>query len=182
MNESKYSLDEAFNWLVLILSIIAGALSQYPELYPSPPFITPKAGVNIALLRILIFPIIILALLWLWSLLTKRTDIQVIIKSFSWILAFMVLIEDLVLFLFSSISPYFPGGEGPGALLPILILIFTSPLYLSIILFIRVIRHRLMEIYKEDATFLNRPFESSFLYIWAVFYWVFYYWYFIAMG
>lgn len=174
-------LDEAFNWLILLLSTIAGALSQYPELYPSPPFIIPKAGLNIALIRILIFPIVILVMLWLWSLLTKRTDIQVIIKSFSWILAFMVLIEDLVLLLFSSISPYLPKEGGPGALLPLLILIFTSPLYLSIILFVRVIRHRLMEIY-EDSTFLKSLFESSFLYIWATFYWVFYYYYFIGMG
>ena len=48
-------LDEAFNWLVLILSTIGGSLSQFPELYP-----LSSPQVELALLRPLVLPVIIL--------------------------------------------------------------------------------------------------------------------------
>ncbi|RLE68870.1 MAG: hypothetical protein DRJ43_04875, partial [Thermoprotei archaeon] len=49
-------LDEAFNWFVLILGVIAGALSRFPEIVP-----LREQQMGLKLLRLLIFPMVILA-------------------------------------------------------------------------------------------------------------------------
>jgi len=171
-------LDDAFNYLVIVLSIIAGALFGVPELYVSPPYPSLEGGYGLAMLRVLILPVVILIFFWLWGLLARNKGSQVVVKSISWILAFTILIADLTLLSFSLMSPYFPTAEerpsGPGALLPALYLIFYAPAYLPIIFSNYVIRPRMKETYR-DSRFLNNPWGQALLYIGAFVYYQFYY-------
>lgn len=161
-------LDEAFNYLLVVLGIMAGALSGIPELYPSPPYPTPEGGYTMVMLRVLILPVIILVFIWLWGLLARNKGSQVIAKSLSWILAFIILVADLTLLFFAFISPHIPTPEeapgGPGALLPVLLLVFYAPAYVSVLLNAYVIRPRMMEIYK-DSQFLKNQWGQALLYI-----------------
>lgn len=52
-------LNDAFSWLVVVLGIIAGALSQFPEIWPFQTKPTTPI-MPIFLVRVLILPVIIL--------------------------------------------------------------------------------------------------------------------------
>jgi hypothetical protein len=89
---------------------------------------------------------------------------------------------DLILLFFFSISPYYPKeGPGPGALLPIFLIIFYSILYLSIIFYSHLIRPRMREFYK-DSGFLKSLSKQALLYIVVALFYQFYYWVFVGMG
>lgn len=181
----REELDEAFNYLLVVLGIMAGALFGIPELYPSPPYPTPEGGYTMVMLRMLILPVIILVFLWLWGLLARNERSQVLAKSLSWILAFIILIADLTLLFFAFISPHLPTPEeapdGPGPLLPVLLLVFYAPAYLSVLLNYYVIRPRMMEIYK-DSQFLKNQWDQALLSIGAVVLYHFYYFGFVSAG
>jgi len=155
-------LDEAFNWLVLILSIIASALSGFPELYP---LSSPRA--ELALVRLLVFPVVILVFLWLLGLLARNLEFQVIMKSFSWILASIILTADLMLLLMAAIP--LKGAGGPPTLLTHVIsaLFILSPLYFSLLFCLFAVRPRMRETYK-DSRFLHSLPKQALLYISAV--------------
>ena len=156
-------LDEAFNWFVLILGVIAGALSQFPEIVP-----LREQQMGLKLLRLLIFPMVILAFLWLWSLLARRTETQVIVKSLSWIFASILFMTDLVLLLLTIYPVRIPGGPRAGPLdVAIQALVLSSPLYFSLLFCLFVIRPRMREIYK-DAKFLYSLSQQALLYVAAV--------------
>jgi len=91
-------IDEAFNWLVLILGTIAAVLMQSVELFPLKyPPLTPE--IEIQFMRLLFVPLIILVVSWLSSHLVQSAKIRAVLKSFSWIYALMLLWIDLVYFL-----------------------------------------------------------------------------------
>lgn len=164
-------LDEAFNWLVLILITASGALSQFPEILY---FVLPETQVGVAiwLVRILIFPVIVLVLIWLGGYLAKGIEKQTILKSFSWILALIMLFYLLIFMLLSFI---FPGGpaepSGPTQenlpLFMILVLSLISPLFLSLLVFHQVVRPRMREIY-PGSKFLASLSQEALIYIAAV--------------
>lgn len=164
-------LDEAFNWLVLILITASGALSQFPEILY---FVLPETQVGVAiwLVRILIFPVIVLVLIWLGGYLAKGTEKQTVLKSFSWILALIVLFYLLI---FMLLSFTFPGGpaepSGPTQenlpLFMILVLSLISPLFLSPLIFHQVVRPRMREIY-PSSKFLTSLSQEALIYIAAV--------------
>lgn len=91
-------IDEAFNWLVLILGTIAAALIQSVHLYPlrNPP-LTPE--IEMQFMRLLFVPLIVLVICWLGSHLIQSNRIRAVLKPFSWIYALMLLYVDLVYFL-----------------------------------------------------------------------------------
>ena len=104
MNSSNYNrvgleeIDEAFNWLVLILGTIAATLVGSLHLFPLPnPPLTPK--IEIQFLRLLFVPLIVLVISWLGSHLIQNKTLKVILKSFSWLYALLLLLIDLLFFL-----------------------------------------------------------------------------------
>lgn len=165
-------LDEAFNWLVLILITISGALSQFPEIFYFFPQVESPAGIAIGLVRILIFPVVILVFIWLWGYLTRETEHQVALKSLSWILAFIILLYLLVFLILSFIRPGGPTENGGPTrenlpLFVILMLSLVSPLFLSPLFFLRAVRPRMREIYK-DSELLRSLSKEVLLWIVAV--------------
>lgn len=90
-------MDEAFNWLVVLLGTIAAAMSQFPERVP---FLLQG---SLAVVRIFVFPFVILVILWLAGSLARETGSQVVLKSLSWIYASAILAIDFVALLFGSV-------------------------------------------------------------------------------
>lgn len=165
-------LDEAFNWLVIILSIIASALTNLKQISWISWGEIPS-NIDYLLLRQFIFPIVFLVFFWLWSFLAKKGELQIMLKFFSWTFASLILIVDLVMFgplpVIRSYFPVYPFVEGGppitvvGILLVCYSLVVIFPLFLSFF----VIRPRMREIYK-DSKFLNNTMKQVLLFLAAV--------------
>ena len=90
-------IDEAFNWLVLILGTLAATLVGSVHLYPLKyPPLTPE--LEIQFYRLLFVPMIVLVISWLSSHFVQGKEIRVVLKSFSWVYALMLLWIDLLYF------------------------------------------------------------------------------------
>ena len=166
-------LDDAFNWLVIILCVIAGALTQFPQmgfgLYLFPEQASQPVPLNIEylLLRYLIFPVVLLVLFWLFGFLTVRPEWQVALKFFSWILASIILIVDLVLLgPFTIVRAYYPPSfwstweplAGPPFAVVVTGLLSYSLLVLFPLLFsFLVVRPRMKESYKDSKLLDSLP-------------------------
>lgn len=88
-------IDEAFNWLVLILSTLAGVLFQSPLLFTSiAPFRVRPSEPQIALVRVLLIPLIVLIISWLGSHLILHKETRIVLKSFSWFYALLILVVE----------------------------------------------------------------------------------------
>lgn len=92
-------IDEAFNWLVLILTVLAGSLIQYPSLYPT---FANRLNPEIPVMRVILIPLIVLIILWLGSHLIQNKGKKVFLKCSSWLYALSILTVDL-LFLIGGI-------------------------------------------------------------------------------
>ena len=116
----------------------------------------------------MIFPIVLLVFIWLWTHLTKKSERQVILKALCWVLATIILIADVVLLLMAVYRPVFPGGSNVtlGGL-TVTILVLTSPLYISALLSFFVIRPRMRDIYPTSNFLYNFP-KQVLLYLTAV--------------
>jgi hypothetical protein len=101
-------IDEAFNWLVLILGTLAATLIQTMHLFPLQiPPLTPSK--EIQFLKLLFIPMIVLVVSWLGSHLIQNKGIRIILKSFSWIYALLLLAVDLSFFLSVILGYNIPG-------------------------------------------------------------------------
>jgi len=92
-------IDEAFNWLVLILTMLAGSLIQYPSLYPT---FANRLNPEIPVMRVILIPLIVLIIFWLGSHLIQNKVMKVFLKCSSWLYALSILTVDL-LFLIGGI-------------------------------------------------------------------------------
>jgi len=91
-------IDEAFNWLVLILGTLAATLLESLHLYPLPYTpLSPK--IEIQFMKLLFVPLIVLVISWLSSHLIQNKEIRIVLKTFSWIYALILLVIDLLFFL-----------------------------------------------------------------------------------
>ena len=92
-------IDEAFNWLVLILTMLAGSLIQYPSLYPT---FANRLNPEIPVMRVILIPLTVLIIFWLGSHLVQNKGKKVFLKCSSWLYALSILTVDL-LFLIGGI-------------------------------------------------------------------------------
>jgi len=135
-------IDEAFNWLVLILGTLSGALIGSMHLFPLPvPPLTPN--IEIQFIKLLYVPFIVLVISWLSSRLVQNQKIRIVLKSFSWLYALLLLFADL-LFLASVILVY----DVRGTLLGVVVSWVPSLVYLG------AVRKRYQQIF-PDSKFLN---------------------------
>lgn len=109
-------IDESFNWLVLILGTLAASLVGTMHLFPlqSPP-LTPK--IEIQFMKLLFVPMIVLVISWLSSHLIQNKGVRIVLKSFSWIYALLLLLIDLAFFLSVILQYNIPGTPLVVALL-----------------------------------------------------------------
>jgi len=163
-------IDKAFDWLVLILAVIAAAMCQFPELYPLKPY----EIVGLTLVRVLVFPVVVLATVWLWSHLARKMEYKIVLKSFAWIYASFVLTADIMLLLMGTVRIRLPGTQfklpAPGSPLhTIFNLLFVAswPLVVPIIFCLFVIRPRLREAYPDSKFLYSLP-RQALLYILAL--------------
>ena len=74
-------IDDAFDWLLLIMSTINGILIGLPET------IEAKKGVAGALMP----PFFVLIVVWLLGHLIKRKHLKAVLKTYAWFYAFFML-------------------------------------------------------------------------------------------
>jgi len=162
-------IDKAFDWLVLILAAIAAALCQFPELYPLKPY----EIASLTIVRVLVFPMVVLAIVWLWSHLARKMEYKIALKSFAWIYASFMLTADIMLLLMGTVRIPLAGVQfkpAPGSPLQIvstLLFAVFPPIVFPILFCFFVIRPRFRELYK-DSKFLYSLQQQALLYIIAL--------------
>jgi len=135
-------IDEAFNWLVLILGTLAATLVDFLHLFPLPsPPLTPK--IEIQFLRLLFVPLIVLIISWLSSHIIQNKGVRIVLKSFSWLYALFLLLIDLLFFLSVVLGEYILGT-----------LLGVGLLWVPSLVYLVVIRKRYKLIF-PDSKFLN---------------------------
>jgi len=79
---TKTDVDEAFEWLVLIIGIVSAIMSQYPEFFYSlsPSNIDP----SLKAAKTIVPPLIITILIWLLGKLSTNKRLQVVAKVVAW--------------------------------------------------------------------------------------------------
>jgi len=118
-------IDEAFNWLVLILGTLAATLIQTMHLFPlQVPPLTPSK--EIQFLKLLFVPMIVLVVSWLSSHLIRNKGVRIVLKSFSWIYALLLLVVDLSFFLSVILGYNIPRTPLVAALLWVPVLVYLG--------------------------------------------------------
>jgi len=141
MGDGLEEIDEAFNWLILVLTTLASTLVQFPQLYPS---IFRPLEPEIPFMKLLLTPLILLIISWLSSHLIQNKRVRIVLKCFSWHYAMFVLGIDIYYLL--------------GAFLPPDIYVSPLPLPLIIgtpnLIYLGLIRNRYKLIF-PDSKFLR---------------------------
>ena len=135
-------IDEAFNWLVLILGTMGSSLWGSTHLYPLPTgTLTPK--IEIQFMNLLFLPMIVLVISWLSSHLAQNKDRKIILKSFSWIYALLLLWAYLLWFM-SLVLQYDVRGTWLGVAL----------IWIPSVVYLKSVRKRYEPLY-PDSKFLK---------------------------
>jgi hypothetical protein len=135
-------IDEAFNWLVLILGTLATTLIGSMHLFPlTIPPLTPS--IEIQFLKLLFVPMVVLVISWLSSHLVQDKRVKIVLKAFSWIYALLLLLIDLAFFLSIILAYNIPGTP-----------LVVALLWVPIAVYLLSIRKRYKLIY-PDSKFLN---------------------------
>ena len=152
------TIDDAFNWLVLILSTISGVLTGLPE--------TMEVKKSVAFS--LIPPSLVLVVIWLFSNLTGRTSLQVILKSYAWFYSsFMFL---LLMFIFAYVtSPVFVSlFFGPAPPFGWVIVVMAISFFVVPFLFyVIAVQPKYRQIHR-DSKFLAGRLQPALLYVMAI--------------
>jgi len=140
-------IDDAFDWLLLIMSTINGILIGLPET------IEAKKGVAGALMP----PFFVLIVVWLLGHLIKRKHLKAVLKTYAWFYAFFILLflgeifvdqtYGLIKFLHAHVFMVFP----PSVIL-LLAFWFVGPF----VFFERLVLPAYKEIYKDSRLLSTR--------------------------
>jgi len=137
-------IDEAFNWLILIMSTINGILIGLPE--------TIEAKKAVA--GWLIPPFFMLAIVWLLSHLIKRSYLKAILKTYAWFNALFILL--LFSIVFSEVTYGFTLQRVSQVFPLLLIPWFVFWLVGPFIFFDLLIRPIYKETYKDSRLLTSR--------------------------
>jgi len=109
----RSEVDEAFEWLVVILGVVTAILIQYPEY-----FYTTTPGETAAALKAalaVIPPIVIAVIIWLVGKLSERDTVQAVAKIAAWILVLNITYMNLYSYFLGIVWSVW--GTVPGGLL-----------------------------------------------------------------
>jgi hypothetical protein len=108
----KNEVDEAFEWLVVILGVVTAILVQYPEYFYTA---TPgQAAAPLKAAMAVIPPIVVTVVVWLVGKLSERDAVQAVAKVVAWQLILSVTWANLYSY-FLGIS-WAASGVVPGSL------------------------------------------------------------------
>ena len=142
-------IDEAFNWLVLILSILTAALMQYPQLYPF-PFPHHLLHPEITIMKLLLLPLSVLVIAWLSSHLIQRQAAKIVLKCFAWIFALFILVMNVVLILAAIVGTHY-------------ISVLVIPGFaLAMVIYLGVIRNRYRQLFPESRFLASKKIQVPF--------------------
>lgn len=80
---TKPDVDEAFEWFVLVISIVSAIMVQYPEYFYT---MTPgAANPSLKAAKAIVIPLVITILIWLVGKLAVSKPLQVSAKVISWL-------------------------------------------------------------------------------------------------
>jgi hypothetical protein len=89
----KNEIDEAFEWLVVILGVVTAILIQYPEYFYT---LTPgNAPASLKAAIAIIPPMVITVVVWLTGKLSERDAVQALAKTAAWMLILSMTWTDL---------------------------------------------------------------------------------------
>jgi hypothetical protein len=150
-------IDDAFNWIILILTTISGFLIDLPE--------TAEAKKIVA--SGFILPLLALYVIWFMSYFIRSVDIKLALKTLGWFYA--TFISMLFVFFFMDVS----YGMGPLLsglsrqfiiIIPVLLVVFFA----APILFFRLFVLPIYRVDYGDSNFLASSLKQVLLYIFAV--------------
>lgn len=147
-------IDEAFNWLILFLSVVSGALIELPD----------TAEVKKAVAVGLLSPLLVLVMVWLFSHLTDRVEAEVILKSYAWFFSSFMFLMFITIFgyvAYPEISDFL--HQTSWLYLPLAIFFFVAPL----VFYATAIQPKYRRIYK-DSSFLRSRLKPALLYFVAL--------------
>jgi hypothetical protein len=161
-------IDEAFNWLVLILCTLVGVFFQNPLLFTSiTPFRVRPIEPYVALIRVFLIPLIVLIIFWLGSNLILHKETRLVMKTFSWLYALMFLAIEFH-FLVGTVLGEFGESIIAQGLLMAPTLILPSLVYLGLI-------RKQYKLIFPDSKFLNSNIRQALfcviITIFCVLYW-----------
>jgi hypothetical protein len=80
---AKPDVDEAFEWMVLVIGIVSAIMIQYPEYFFT---LTPgSAEPSLKAAKAIVIPLLITILVWLVGKLAVRKPVQVLAKVIAWV-------------------------------------------------------------------------------------------------
>jgi len=138
---AKPDIDEAFEWLIVMLGIVSAILSQYPQyFYSFSPSVDRPLSLRAAMS--IVPPIVITIVLWLIGKLSSRNIVQAVAKVVSWMFIMGVTWANLwsysagIIITVWSIHPYdfpnFLGAIGFFLFSPIVTYFVVIPKYREI--------------------------------------------------
>ena len=140
-------MDKAYDLLVVIIGLIYAMMSSFAELFWAS---TPELSLEVQTMRNTVFPILILALLWLGSKLAPTDNSKILLKFVAWMTAFSLVVTLLVVYLdgtrFISFNQFGPLAE----------LILISSLFISPVIALRLIFPEYRKKYPDAAFFKGK--------------------------
>jgi len=149
-------IDDAFNWIILILTTISGFLIDLPE----------ATEVKKVVASGFIIPLLALYAIWFMGYFIRSVDAKLAVKTLGWFYATFV--SMMFVFFFLDIS----YGMGPllsglARQVPVIIPVLMIVFFAAPILFFRLFVLPIYRLDHEDAGFLASPLKQVFLYIFA---------------
>ncbi len=141
-------IDKAFDWLVMILSTLTGAIMGLPE--------TMEAKKAVALG--LVPPLLVLVVVWLFSHLTARTSLQIVLKSYAWFHS-SFLFFSLIHLLFYVASPlyYYLFFHYAGSLTWVPLVVFLPTfIIIPFLFYIKAVQPKYRQIYTDSKFLASR--------------------------
>lgn len=148
MSVTKPDVDEAFEWVVLIIGIVSAIMSQYPEYFytMSPGVVEP----SLKAAKSIVIPLVITIVIWLIGKLAVSKRVQVLAKVVAWMVVIGVTWVNFYFYVLGLM--YASGIQFPGIMNDIqvafgqLVFLLLSPIFTYF-----VVLPKYREIYPEST-------------------------------
>jgi len=146
---TKPDVDEAFEWLVLVIGIVSAIMIQYPEYFYT---VTPGvAEPSLKAAKSIVIPLVITIFIWLVGKLAVRKTTQVLARVVAWVFVIDVTVLNYYSYMqgllwFSGFNYIEAGLNDFFVLLGMLLLFSVGPLVTHF-----VVTPKYRELYEDSA-------------------------------